>query len=130
MSARLNVSGGSVYEPRVGYSRAVRVGPHVFVSGTTASSEGGPLAGLDALAQARVALQIVLRALAAAGARPEHVVRTRMFVVDIAANADSVGRAHGEVFGCVTPAASMLGVSALIDPLMVVEIEADAIVTD
>ena len=125
---RLNVAGGSVWEPRVGYSRAVRVGASVFVSGTTASSEGGALEGLDAYAQARAALQVVLRALAAAGARAEHVVRTRMFVVDIAANAAGVGRAHGEVFGDIRPAASMLGVAALIDPLMLVEIEADAVV--
>jgi len=128
IAPRRNISGGSVWEPRVGYSRAVRVGAHVFVSGTTASSEGGPLSGLDAEAQARAALQIILRALAAAGARAEHVVRTRMFVVDIAANGAAVGRAHGEVFGDLRPAASMLGVAALIDPLMLVEIEADAIV--
>jgi enamine deaminase RidA (YjgF/YER057c/UK114 family) len=127
---RRNFPGGSEWEPRVGYSRAVRVGAHVLVSGTTASSEGAPLAGLDAEAQARSALKIVLRALAAAGARAEDVVRTRMFVVDIAANGAAVGRAHGEVFGTVRPAASMLGVAALIDPLMLVEIEADAIISD
>jgi enamine deaminase RidA (YjgF/YER057c/UK114 family) len=130
---RRNISGGSEWEPRVGYSRVVRVGgagTHVFVSGTTASSEGAPIAGLGAEAQARATLQIILRALAAAGARAEHVVRTRMFVVDIAANGAAVGRAHGEVFGAVRPAASMLGVAALIDPLMIVEIEADAIVPD
>jgi enamine deaminase RidA (YjgF/YER057c/UK114 family) len=125
---RTNFAGGSVWEPRVGYSRAVRVGASVFVSGTTASSEGAALEGLDAYAQARATLQIVLRALAAAGARAEHVVRTRMFVVDIAANAAGVGRAHGEVFTDIRPAASMLGVAALIDPLMLVEIEADAII--
>jgi len=127
---RRNISGGSEWEPRVGYSRAVRVGAHVLVSGTTASSEGAPLAGLGAEAQARATLQIILRALAAAGARAEHVVRTRMFVVDIAANGAAVGLAHGEIFGAVRPAASMLGVAALIDPLMLVEIEADAIVPD
>ena len=127
---RLNVSGGSEWEPRVGYSRAVRVGAHVFVSGTTATSEGAPLAGLGAEEQARATLQIILRALAGAGARAEHVVRTRMFVVDIAAHGAAVGRAHGEVFGSVRPAASMLGVAALIDPLMLVEIEADAIVPE
>ena len=129
-ATRTNIAGGSVWEPRVGYSRAVRVGASVFMSGTTASSEGGALEGLDAYAQARAALQIVLRALAAAGARAEHVVRTRMFVVDIAANAAGVGRAHGEVFGEIRPAASMLGVAALIDPLMLVEIEADAVILE
>ena len=125
---RQNIAGGSVWEPRVGYSRAVRVGASVFVSGTTASSEGAAIEGLGAYEQARAALRIVLRALATAGARAEHVVRTRMFVVDIAANAGAVGRAHGEVFGEIRPAASMLGVAALIDPLMLVEIEADAVI--
>lgn len=128
--ARALIAGGSEWEPRVGYSRAVRVGRHVYVSGTTASSEGAPLAGLDAGAQAAAALAVVLRALAAAGARAGHVVRTRMFVVDIGANGAAVGRAHGAVFGAVRPAASMLGVAGLIDPLMLVEIEADAVVDD
>jgi enamine deaminase RidA (YjgF/YER057c/UK114 family) len=127
---RVNISGGSPYEPTVGYSRAVRVGSALHVSGTTASSEGGPLASGPgaALAQAREALAIIRRVLEANGARVEDVVRTRMFVVDIAANGGAVGAAHGEVFSAVRPAASMLGVAALIDAAMLVEIEVDAVV--
>ena len=121
------IPGGSPFESTVGYSRAVRVGPLLLVSGTTASSEGGPLVAV-AGAQAREALRIIARVLEAQGSCLADVVRTRMFVVDIAANAAGVGRAHGEVFGEIRPAASMLGVAALIDPLMLVEIEADAVV--
>ena len=126
--ARINISGGSVWEPRVGYSRAVRAGQHFFVSGTTATSEGGSCKGVGAFEQARAALATIVRVLEANGARTEHVVRTRMFVVDIAGNADAVGRAHGEVFSATRPAATMVGVSALIDADMLVEIEADAVV--
>jgi enamine deaminase RidA (YjgF/YER057c/UK114 family) len=106
------------------------VGSALHVSGTTASSEGGPLASGPgaALAQAREALAIIRRVLEANGARVEDVVRTRMFVVDIAANGGAVGAAHGEVFSAVRPAASMLGVAALIDAAMLVEIEVDAVV--
>ena len=125
---RCNISGGSVWEPRVGYSRAVKVGRHFFVSGTTASSEGGSCKGLDALAQTRATLATIMKVLQANGACAEHVVRTRMFVVDIAGNADAVGLAHGEIFSTIRPAATMVGVSALIDSDMLVEIEADAIV--
>lgn len=131
-SLRVNISGGSPYEPVVGYSRAVRVGAALYVSGTTASSEGGPLpaaAGPDAARlQAREALAIVRRVLEAAGSCLADVVRTRMFVVDIAANGAAVGEAHGEVFGAVRPAASMLGVAALIHADMLVEVEVDAVV--
>ena len=127
---RVNISGGSPYEPIVGYSRAVRVGTALYVSGTTASSEGGPLtAGTDAARlQAREALAIVRRVLEANGSCLADVVRTRMFVVDIAANGAAVGEAHGEVFGAVRPAASMLGVAALIHADMLVEVEVDAVV--
>lgn len=127
---RVNIPGGSPYEPTVGYSRAVRVGAALHLSGTTASSEGAPLAsGPDAaLLQAREALAIIRRVLGANGARVEDVVRTRMFVVDIAKNGAAVGAAHGEVFSRARPAASMLGVAALIDPAMLVEIEVDAVV--
>ena len=127
---RVNISGGSPYEPTVGYSRAVRVGAALHVAGTTASSEGGPLAcGPDAaLLQAREALAIIRRVLEANGTRVEDVVRTRMYVVDIAKNSGAVGVAHGEVFSRARPAASMVGVAALIDPAMVVEIEVDAVV--
>ena len=124
---RENISGGSPYEPVVGYSRAVRVGAQLFVSGTTASSEGAPLP-VDALAQAREALAIIRRVLEAAGSSLADVVRTRMFVVDISRNSEAVGRAHGEAFSKARPAASMVGVAALIDPAMLVEIEVDAIV--
>ncbi len=131
MSAlRVNISGSSPYEPTVGYSRAVRVGAAVHVSGTTASSEGGALATgpRAALLQARETLAIIRRILEANGARVEDVVRTRMYVVDIATNAADVGAAHGEVFSSVRPAATMVGVAALIDPAMLVEIEVDAVV--
>ena len=127
---RINISGGSPYEPTVGYSRAVRVGSLLLVAGTTASSEGGPLAtGADAaLLQAREALAIIRRVLEANGSCLGDVVRTRMFVVDIASNGAAVGAAHGEAFGKVRPAASMLGVAALIDAAMLVEVEVDAVV--
>jgi len=125
MSAR-RIAGGSPYEPVVGYSRAVVAGGVVHVSGTTASSDGGalePCAG----AQAAAALAVIARVLEEAGSSVRDVVRTRMFVVDIARNADAVGRAHGAVFGSIRPAASMIGCAALIDPRMLVEIEVDAV---
>jgi enamine deaminase RidA (YjgF/YER057c/UK114 family) len=123
----VRIPGGSLYEPVVGYSRAVVAGGVVRVSGTTASSAGGPLEPC-AGAQAAAALGVIARVLAQAGASVRDVVRTRMYVVDIARNADAVGRAHGAVFGAVRPAASMVGVSALIDERMLVEIEADAVI--
>ncbi len=128
MTQRQVVSSGAVWEPIVGYSRAVRVGQWVSVAGTTAAADGGGAVGGDDVgAQAREALRRIVAALEAVGAGPEHVVRTRMFVTDISCW-EEVGRAHGEVFGDVRPATSMVEVSRLIDPALLVEIEADAIV--
>ena len=115
MGDRQRVSSGAVWEESVGYSRAVRVGDHVWVAGTTAAgTDGDPVGGDDAYAQAREALRRVVAALAEVGASPADVVRTRMYVTDIAFWAE-VGRAHGEVFGDVRPVATMVEVSALID---------------
>ena len=113
----------------VGYSRAVRVGQWVSVSGTTAAAEGGGAVGADDIAeQAREALRRIILALGEVGARPEDVVRTRIFVTDISRWRE-VGQAHGEVFGTIRPATSMVEVSKLIDSALLVEIEADAIVS-
>ena len=124
---RQQVSTGSAWEDLVGYSRPVRVGDSVHVAGTTAVRDGQVVGVGDAYTQAKVALQIVTAALADLGAAPADVVRTRMFVTDIS-RWEEVGRAHGEVFRDVRPAASMIEVAGLIDPDLLVEIEVDAIV--
>jgi enamine deaminase RidA (YjgF/YER057c/UK114 family) len=130
MTERVSFGTGTPWEPVVGYSRAVRVGPFVWVSGTTAIGADGKLAGIgDVAAQTRQALANLGAALERAGARLEHVVRTRIYVTDIA-RWEEVGRAHGEYFPDIRPAATMVEVSSLIDPDMLVEIEADAYILE
>src|SRR5690242_32042 len=126
MKERERISSGAKWEPIVGYSRAVKVGNRIYVTGTTATNEAGEIVGdNDAYEQAKQCIRNIEKALHGLGAGLEHIVRTRMFVTDIS-RWEEYGRAHGEFFREVMPATTMVEINALIDPRMLIEIEADA----